>query len=75
MTEFGHSKAAADVVGFRERDPLVVMSLGAQVLDGAPPEVEVHAQLNGQRVVEDAERFEERGPFQSVVHGGTRPCF
>lgn len=72
MAEFGHSKAAADVVSFGKLQPLVVVALGAQVLNRTSPQVDVHTQFDRQRVIKGAERFKKGGSFQLILHGGVR---
>jgi hypothetical protein len=72
MAEFAHCKAASDLVGFSESQPLIVMALGSQVLNSAAPQVDVHSKLDGERVVEEAKSLEKRGPFQSILHGRVR---
>lgn len=67
MAKFAHCKAASDLVGFGESQPLIVVAFTSQVLDGAAPQVDVHSQLDGERVVKQAKSFKKRCSFQCIL--------
>ena len=72
MAEFAHCKAASHLVGLHWNKPLIVMPVTSQILNGTTPQVDVHSELDGERVVKQTKSLKERGPFQSVINGGVR---